>query len=120
VVAVLAGAGYVAYLVNHALAQTSGTLRLGGLSAPATVVRDKQGIPHITAANQADLFRAQGYVVAQDRLWQMEFYRRVGAGRLSEIVGGQTVNTDRFLRTLGWRGLAAQELATLPADTKAA
>src|SRR4051794_29899034 len=84
---VLAGGGYVAYLIYHPLPATSGTLRLSGLSAPATVVRDKAGTPHITAATSLDAMRAQGYVHAQDRLWQMDFYRRVGAGRLSEVLG---------------------------------
>src|SRR4051812_49311226 len=72
---VLGGGGYIAYLIYHPLAATSGTLRLPGLSASATVVRDKAGIPHVTAATTLDAIRAQGYVHAQDRLWQMDFYR---------------------------------------------
>src|SRR4051812_28374886 len=67
---VLGVAAFAAYMVQHPLPTINGVASLPGLSAPVTVVRDKSGIPHITAANQTDLFRAQGYVVAQDRLWQ--------------------------------------------------
>ncbi|HUS14162.1 MAG TPA: penicillin acylase family protein [Chloroflexia bacterium] len=116
---VLLAAGALAYLVYNPLPATSGTLSLQGLSAPVTVVRDKSGIPHITAANSADLFRAQGYVVAQDRLWQMDFYRRVGSGRLSEILGRRTLDADRATLTMGWRRAAERDLAALPPQYQA-
>ncbi len=114
---VLAVAGLVTWLIYHPLPTTQGSLSLPGLSAPVTVVRDSAGIPHITAANSADLFRAQGYVTAQDRLFEMDFYRRVASGRLSEVLGPTTLANDQFIRTVGWYHTAEQEWAQLaPAD----
>jgi penicillin amidase len=89
----------------------NGLVRLQGLSAPVEVNRDKYGIPSIRARNLDDLFFAQGFVVAQDRLWQMEFQRRVGAGTLSEILGPKLVETDKFLRTIGFHVAAERALA---------
>ncbi|MBT8395323.1 MAG: penicillin acylase family protein, partial [Gemmatimonadetes bacterium] len=79
----------------------SETLTLEGLREPVEVLYDSLGVPHIFAASIRDLFLAQGYVHARDRLWQMEMFRRVLQGRLSEIFGEATVETDRFLRTIG-------------------
>jgi penicillin amidase len=73
------------------------------LQSAVTVIRDKWGVPHIYADNPHDLFFAEGYVHAQDRLWQMEFWRRIGAGRLSEVLGKSTLSNDLFIRTIGWR-----------------
>ena len=115
---IVGGVGAAIWMVRRPLPTTSGTLRLAGLSAPVTVVRDGAGMPHLTAANSLDLFRAQGYVVAQDRLWQMDFYRRVGAGRLAEVLGPTPLDTDRFVRTVGWRRAAQKELDALPAEYK--
>ncbi len=84
IVAVVAGGSYL-YLTRRAQPQINGTLQIPGLSAPVTVIRDKNGIPHIYAGNQHDLFLAQGYVQAQDRLWQMELQRIGVSGRLSEL-----------------------------------
>ena len=114
----VAVAAFAAYLVLHPLPTTNGTASLPGLSAAATVVRDKSGVPHLTAATLPDLLRAQGYVMAQDRLWQMDFYRRVAAGRLSEVLGDATVDTDRYLRTIGLHRAAAKEWAGQPAEIK--
>jgi penicillin amidase len=98
----LAVAGFVAWrTVSSPWPKTNGELSLPGLQEQVTVIRDKRGIPHIYASNTHDLFMAQGYVHAQDRFWQMEFWRRIGAGRLSEIFGESQVETDRFLRTMG-------------------
>lgn len=88
-------------------------LQLHGLQDEVHIYRDEYGVPHIYAQNQDDLFFAQGYVHAQDRFWQMEFWRHVGAGRISEIAGGATVETDKFIRTLGWNRMAAEHLAYL-------
>jgi len=88
--AVLGVAGAFAwfYRATHAsLAQLDGTIAVSGLSAPVTVVRDVHGVPHLTAASLEDLFFAQGYITAQDRLWQMDMTRRAAAGELSEILG---------------------------------
>lgn len=90
-----------------------GTIELAGLQEPVTIHRDQSGIPHIYASNTHDLFLAQGYVHAQDRFWQMDFWRHLGAGRLAELFGQSEVSKDRFLRTLGWERIAEQELAGL-------
>lgn len=105
----LAGAGVVAAL-RRPLPRANGSLRLPGLHAPVQVLRDHWGVPHIYAQNNDDLFMAQGYVHAQDRLWQMEFQRRLGYGQLSELFGAQAIPADRFLRTLGF-GRAARAQA---------
>ena len=95
-----------------------GEIKLAGLDGPVDIYRDGMGIPHIYAATQHDLFFAQGYVHAQDRFWQMDFWRHLGSARLSEMFGEGQVETDTFLRTLGWRQVAEQEYANLGADSK--
>src|SRR5207249_1077058 len=84
-------------------AQSSGP----AITAPVDIIRDADAIPHVFAANKLDALFGLGYVHAQDRLWQMEFQRRIGHGRLSEIFGRATVPQDRFLRTVGF-GRAAR------------
>ncbi|MFE5298853.1 penicillin acylase family protein [Streptomyces sp. NPDC056632] len=123
VLALVAGVGYGAYwgvsTVRGSFPQTSGTIRIDGLSAPVEVKRDAYGVPQIYADNEADLFRAQGYVQAQDRFYEMDVRRHVTAGRLSEMFGKSQVDTDAFLRTLGWRQVAQQEYdKVLSAETK--
>ena len=113
---VLLAGGYL-YL-RQSLPQTAGEIRLAGLRAPAEILRDRYGIPHIFAASPEDASFALGFVHAQDRLWQMEMSRRIGAGRLSEIVGPGGLETDRFLRTLGVRRAAEANLRTLDAETR--
>ena len=93
------GAGWL--FLRASLPQTSGTLRLAGLDKPVRVVRDAYGVPTIEAETRHDLYMAMGFVHAQDRLFQMELQRRVGAGRLSEIFGEAALGTDRTMRTLG-------------------
>jgi penicillin amidase len=100
------------------LAQTSGTLKLPGLQKPVTVLRDPWGIPHIYAETQDDLFFAQGFVAAQDRLFQMEIWRRAGEGRLAEIVGPEAVERDRFARLLRYRGDMEAEWTSYAPDAK--
>jgi len=96
------GAGLWSYrLLRQSFPQTRGEINLDSLKADVTVYRDADGVPHIFATNEDDLFFAAGYVTAQDRLWQMDFNRRVARGRLSEIFGPRTLDTDRFLLTLG-------------------
>ena len=118
VIALLAVAGGT-WMVRRPWPQESGTLKVAGLSAPVRVLRDRWGVPHIYAENEPDLFLAQGYVHAQDRLWQMDLNRRVGSGTLSAAVGGPGVNTDRFMRTLGLRRAAEREWELLDADARA-
>src|SRR5262245_12770006 len=92
---------------RQSLPSLNGTLELAGLSVPVVIVRDTDAIPHIFASNKLDALFGLGYVHAQDRLWQMEFQRRIGFGRLSEIFGAATVPQDRFLRIVGF-GRAAR------------
>jgi len=109
---VLAAAGGFAYHAAHAaLPQLDGRLQIAGLSAPVTVTRDGHGVPTIEAASLEDLFFAQGYVTAQDRLWQMDVMRRYGSGELSEILGADTLRVDREQRILGLRAAARKSLA---------
>jgi penicillin amidase len=99
--------------------QIDGTLHVTGLNGTVDVYRDKMGIPHIYATTLHDLFFAQGYVHAQDRFWQMDAWRHIGSGSLSEMFGKGQVETDAFLRTLGWKETAQQEYAMLSPDSKA-
>lgn len=103
----------IVYLTRRAFPQTSGTITAAGLGGPVEVVRDAWGIPHIAARSARDLFFAQGFVHAQDRLWQMELNRRTASGRLSEILGEATLPTDRFLRTIGLRRAAEAHVAAI-------
>jgi len=112
VLLLVAGAG-AAYLVRRPFPQISGTVAVAGLGAPVEVIRDRWGIPHIYAASAADLFFAQGYVHAQDRLWQMDLLRRWAAGRLSEIFGPVTLDADRLMRVLGLRRAAEEAWAAI-------
>lgn len=122
VVIVLAVASFIAgrYWIRHALhdslPQIDGTLSIAGLSAPVTVQRDAHGVPHIHAATLNDLVIAQGFVTAQDRLWQMDLLRRHAAGNLAEILGPSLVPHDRAQRILQVRAAADRAIATLPPD----
>ncbi len=118
-VALLAAIGGFYYLKNTTLPQTSGRLVMPGLSAPVEILRDQRGMIHVKAANEHDLFFGQAVAHAQERLWQMEFQRRVGAGRLAEVLGPEAVKTDEYLRTLGFYQAAEQAYEHLPDDLKA-
>jgi penicillin amidase len=117
VAASVAAAGYY-WLLRRPLARTKGTLRLPGLQDEVEVLRDRWGVPHIYASNLHDLLFAQGFVHAQDRLWQMDFHRRLVAGRLSEIMGPVTLSVDYWLRILGMRRVAELEVDLLAAQTR--
>ncbi|MDD5206301.1 MAG: penicillin acylase family protein, partial [Desulfobacterales bacterium] len=110
-VLILAGAGYV-YFIRLPMPVTNGELRIKGLQKSVTVYRDRWSVPHIYAENEHDLFMAQGYVQAQDRLWQMETNRRLAAGRLSEIFGPDGLEADKVLRSLGFMRAARDEVAS--------
>jgi penicillin amidase len=101
---------YGYFVARAALPQLDGTLRVKGLSAAVKVTRDGHGVPAIEAATLEDLFFAQGYVTAQDRLWQMDIMRRFGSGELSEILGKDTLKIDREQRILGLRAAARKSL----------
>ncbi len=108
------------WLRGATLPQYGGRLALKGLSAPVEMNRTAEGILHIKAQTDADAFFALGVAHAQDRLWQMEFQRRIGAGRLSEVLGQATLEQDRFLRTWGFYRAAEQAYAGLGSYAKAA
>jgi penicillin amidase len=114
-------AGSVAWLkdaMHEQMPVLDGTLQLPGLSAPVVVRRDSHGIPHIQAANMDDLLEAQGYVVAQDRLWQMDMARRFAAGELAELLGPSVVEHDKAQRVLQIRPSAERLTATMPEEQK--
>jgi len=96
-----------------------GTHQLAELRSEVTVQRDARGVPHIRAQSREDLCVAQGYVMAQDRLWQMDLVRRAASGRLSEIIGPQTLEIDRSFRRLGLSEAADREVSLLDADERA-
>ena len=79
---------------------------------------DARGIPHIYADNPLDLFRAQGYISAQDRFFEMDLRRHITSGRLAELVGSAGLETDKVTRTLGWRRVAEKELALIAPATR--
>lgn len=113
----LAGGAYY-LLIHRPLPKTKGTLHLQGPREPIEIITDRYGVPHIYAQNEDDLYFAQGFIHAQERLWQMEFNRRVGSGQLSEIFGQITLETDRFTRRLGMHRSAAAEVERLPEHTR--
>jgi penicillin G amidase len=107
-------------LTRRPFPETDGSLTLAALDGEVEVVRDEHGIPQIYADTTADLMRAQGFVHAQDRFFEMDVRRHVTAGRTAELFGEAGVETDEFVRTMGWRRVAEQELALLEPDTRAA
>lgn len=93
---------------------------LPGIEAPVEIVHDRNGIPHILAGSTDDAYRALGFLHARDRLFQMDFMRRLGAGRLSEVTGRPTLQIDKTMRTLGLYRLASETVRRLPAEARAA
>lgn len=114
--------GVVAFLfiTRRPFPNTRGSEQVEGITASVEIVRDANGVPHIYAETSRDMYFAQGYAHAQDRFWQMEFWRRLGAGRLSEYFGESTVGVDRFMRTMGFARIAAAEYETLPPGPRGA
>ncbi|MGA1981130.1 MAG: penicillin acylase family protein [Acidobacteriaceae bacterium] len=104
--------------MHENLPQLDGSLTVDGLSAPVTVERDAHGVPHIRAGSLDDLVFAQGFVTAQDRLWQMDLLRRHAAGELAAILGSSMLQHDRLQRTLQLRTAADNAATELPADQK--
>ncbi len=103
---------------KQALAQIDGQIAVAGLREPVDVIRDRWGVPHIFAKNQHDLFFAQGFVAAQDRLWQLDMWRRAAAGELSEVLGPKAIERDTFARLLRYRGDPAAEWRSYSADAR--
>jgi penicillin amidase len=104
--------------MQDSLPEIDGSLLTPGLTAPVTVRRDQHGVPHIEAGNLDDLLFAQGYVTAQDRLWQMDMARRMAAGEAAEILGSKLLEHDRLQRVLAMRVTAERLTATLPPDQR--
>jgi penicillin G amidase len=113
----LAGGTYF-MLMRCPLPKVKGGLSFQGLHEPVEIITDRYGVPHIYAQNEDDLFFAQGYVHAQERLWQMELNRRITSGRLSEVFGEIGIETDRFARRLGMHRASAEAATQLPEHSK--
>nr|WP_210728448.1 penicillin acylase family protein [Cellulomonas septica] len=120
VLALVATAVGVVVVLRRPLPEVSGELTLPGLEGEVTVTRDPRGVPTITASTSEDLFRAQGYVSAQDRFFEMDYRRHVTAGRLSELVGENedALAADKVIRTFGWRHVAEQEWDVVEQSTR--
>ncbi len=114
----IAGSVFAFVTVRKSFPDTSGEVRVNALRSEVTVQRDDKGIPQIYADNSEDLFFAQGYVHAQDRFFEMDFRRHVTSGRLAELVGDGALDTDKYVRTLGWRRVAEKEVELLDPETK--
>ena len=112
------GTGYL--WLRTSLPRIDGEIRLPGLSASVEVIRDHNAIPHIYAQSEHDMYFALGFIHAQDRLFQMEFMRRIGSGRASEILGARAVGIDRLMRTLGLYRLAEESWRRLSTQTRKA
>ena len=106
-VLIVLGGGYMwlQSAIKRSIPQFSGEVVVSGINEDVEIIRDTYGVPHIYAQNEPDLYFGLGYAMAQDRLWQMDFYRRLGHGHLSEIFGEDYVETDRYFRLLSAAGL---------------
>src|SRR3954452_12500813 len=117
------GAGVLAAvrhrLLHRPLPKIAGELAISSLRGRVRIRRDRWGVPHIEASDPGDLLFAQGFAHGQDRLWQIDFYRRVVSGRLSEIAGEEGLPVDRLMRTLGLRRIAEREAAQLDPSFRA-
>src|SRR5271170_3621347 len=116
VIGAIAARHWLRRTMNDSLTQLDGAVTIPGLSAPVTIQRDAHGVPHLRAASLDDLLLAQGFVTAQDRLWQMDALRRHGAGTLAEVLGPSLLAHDRLQRTLQLRAAADRAIAALPPD----
>ncbi len=110
---------YVKNKASQSFPIVDGEIQLPGLQGEVRIYRDSYGVPQIYASTQHDLFFAQGYVHAQDRFWQMDFWRHLGAGRLSELLGKSMLETDQFLRTLGWERISQREVEMMGEEEQA-
>ncbi len=105
--------------LTESLTPMDGALHFSAVDKPVHVYRDSVGVPHIFAESEADLFRAAGYVIAQDRLWQMDFFRRLACGKLSEVLGSKAVELDKFARVIGFARIARDIEAKLSPQSSA-
>ncbi len=113
------GRSTVAVASRRAFPQADGVLRVEGTTSTVDVIRDRHGVPHVFAQTDADVLFGQGFVHAQDRLFQMDLLRRVAAGRLAEVAGARAINSDRFMRRLGLDHAATRDLAVASAENRA-
>ena len=104
--------------LKHSLPKLDGVVRVDGLTAQVEVYRDAQGVPHVRAASAQDAFFAQGFVAAQDRLWQMEYDRRRAAGRWAEVVGASAVAQDKMMRRFRLESAARADYQTAEGHTR--
>src|SRR2546427_6850022 len=107
---------YGASLIVQAL--HAGTIAVPGVRKPVEVLRDRWGVPHIYAQTLEDLFFAQGYITATDRLFQIDLWRRIGTGKLAEVLGPAAIERDQLARAVRWRGPMEQEWRNYSPDTK--
>ena len=117
-VVMVAASAFTVINVRRSFPDTAGTVQLSGMSSDVEVVRDSHGIPQLYADDPGDLFMAQGYVQAQDRFFEMDFRRHVTSGRLAELFGSSALETDKVVRTMGWRRVAEREIALLDPATR--
>ena len=108
------------FILLESLPKINGSTKVLGLKHPVKIIRDSEGVPHIIAQTSDDAYFGLGYVHAQDRLWQMEISRRIGAGRLSEILGEDALIYDKFLRTLGTYSFAKRTYSNLDKHSQSA
>jgi penicillin amidase len=116
---ILGGGGWLYWRAHACLPQLEGAIQVAGLTAPVEVLRDARGVPHLRASSLPDLFFAQGYVTAQDRLWQMDLSRRLAEGELAEVFGERALPLDLDNRPLGFRQVSQRALAELSPEARA-
>ena len=114
-----ATAAVVHRLLRQPLPQTKGSISVKGLESQVTISRDRHGVPRVEARSETDLCFGHGFCIGQDRLWQLEFYRRIANGRIAEFAGREGLKADRVMRTLGLKRIADAETATIPATGRA-
>lgn len=105
-------------MVQRTFTPVDGVVQVKGIKSEVEIYRDRWGVPHIYANTIEDLFFAQGYIHAQDRLWQIDLYRRLGSGTLSEVLGETPLEIDRFMRTIGIRQTAEKQVAGMDEDLR--
>src|SRR5438128_1618242 len=113
-----AAAFAAAYVVRRPVPRSRGKVALAGLRSTVEIIRDRWGVPHIYADNMHDLFFAVGYAQAQDRLWQMDFNRRLASGRLAEFLGEPALEIDRLIRRVGLRRAAEGDWQSTSKDER--
>ncbi len=114
----VAASAFTWYTIRKSFPQTDGQTQVTSLQGDVEVIRDVRGVPNIYADSVSDLYTALGYTHAQDRFWEMDFRRHITSGRLAEMFGKDQVETDAFLRTLGWRRVAEQEFGMLKEESR--